>query len=229
MQNLNLATIQRLIDESLTLTTTGDPWLDNRYQEQVRYIAHVNPYYRTFFLLARELHPTLSVELGSWQATTAAHLAVGWPEGQVITIDHHREDLDAKIKTQEAAARYGNLHYLCGWTWDVVGQVRPLAPIDILFIDAWHQPEYLARDWALFHPLLADEALVIVDDVFESGPCVEGVVDFWSKLEGEKLLDSRIHPDIPMGFCIWRRKPVEPVAESEVQPAPAKRGRKKRS
>jgi len=139
MNSFNVKSIQNLITEALKEQPTGDDWLDSRYQEQIHWVGHTQPYYRLFYLLAKEFKPALTVELGSWQATGAAHFAAGNPDGQVITIDIHREDKDAQQRAIEAASHYPNLQYLNRWTWDAIDYVRDLnTPIDFLFIDAWH-------------------------------------------------------------------------------------------
>jgi hypothetical protein len=90
------------------------------------------------------------VELGGWQGTAAAHFAAGWPEGIVVSIDHHGDpgDEENKARMLEVAQHYVNMFYFQGWTWDKVPEVRALGKkIDILFIDSWHQYEYAMRDW----------------------------------------------------------------------------------
>lgn len=215
MKDFNLDDIRKLVEQSLKEDPTGDDWLDSRYNEQVWHVGHTQPYYRLFYLIARELEPALSVELGSWQATAAAHLAVGNPDGLVLTIDIHREDKDAQKRTIEAVERLPNLTYINKWTWDAVADVRaPGKAIDLLFIDAWHDYKLVMREWAAYEPLLADVALVIADDI-TTAYNFEGMLRFWDELPGEKFLNSYVHPGVPMGFLKYERKPNDPgVAES---------------
>lgn len=200
MKDFAITDIQRLIEQCLLEEPTGDAWLDARYVEQVGIIGHTNPYYRLFWLIARELKPEFVVELGSWQATASSHFAVGNPDSRVLTVDIHREDKAAQQRCYEAAARLSNLTYINGWSWDVVDQVRAVGqPISILFIDAWHDGTKVRLEWELYSPLLADVALVICDDI-TAAYNFEGMIDFWNDLLGEKVLDNRIHPGVPMGF-----------------------------
>jgi len=211
MKAYSLDNIRDLIEECLDMPGTGDPFVDERYREQIELVGHVQPYYRLFWLIASKLQPGLTVELGSWQATAAAHFASGWSHGVVVTMDHHSDPGDDEHRSRaiEAAMHYPNLIYLQSWTWDAVDTVRTQGrPIDILFIDSWHEYERVMRDWNDYRPLLTDGALVIADDIFEdkTGATIVGMQRFWSELESEKFLDDRIHPGIPMGFFIWRCK-----------------------
>jgi predicted O-methyltransferase YrrM len=205
MKNFTMAQLQRLIEQSLLEEPTGNDFLDARYQEQISIIGHTNPYYKLMYLLAKELKPALSVELGSWQATAASHLAIGNPEGKVVTIDIHREDKPAQQRCYEAVAYCGNLTYINGWSWDVVDQVKALnQPIDILYIDAWHDIQYTTKEWDLYSPLLNSPALVIGDDITADFN-FEGMREWWDKLPGEKILDPRLHPGIPFGLLKFVR------------------------
>lgn len=229
MNPFTLDTIKSLIQSALFEPPTGDSWLDARYAEQVSIIGHTNPYYKLFYLLAQTLKPGLVVELGSWQATAAAHFAAGNPDGYVITVDIHKDDQAAKLRTLEAAHHYDNLTYLNRWTWDAVDFIKNLGqPIDIIFIDAWHDYQYARREWDLYAPLLASPALVICDDI-TTAYNFEGMLRFWDELPEPKFLFSEgLHGNIPMGFVIANGK--QNVAENRApdstqQPTVTKRGR----
>lgn len=205
MNNFTMAQIQRLIEQSLLEEPTGNPFLDARYNEQISIIGHTNPYYRLFYLLAQQLQPSFVVELGSWQATAAAHFAFGNPESRVITIDIHREDKAAQQRCYEAEAHCSNVKYINAWSWDAIEQVKAYnEPISILYIDAWHDKQYTDREWELYSPLLSDTALVIGDDI-TAAYNFEGMREWWDSLPGEKILDPRLHPGIPMGFMKFVR------------------------
>lgn len=220
MKNFNLDDIKRLIEQSLKEEPTGDDWLDSRYNEQVHWIGHTNPYYKLFYLIAKELKPELTVELGSWQATGAAHFAAGNPEGQVITCDIHKDDKNAQIRAIEAASHYENLTYLNRWTVDKIGQdatgqqvigavsfIENLPnKISILYIDAWHNYKYVKWEWEAYLPLLASPALVIFDDVTNDYN-FEKMTEFWEELPEPKYLSKDgLHKEIPMGFVIVNQK-----------------------
>lgn len=202
---MKLNEIKSLVEECLLEKPTGNKFLDDRYQEQIGIIGHTNPYYRLFYLIAQKYKPSFSVELGSWQATSAAHFALGNPAGKVVTVDIHREDKLAQQRCYEAERAIPNLTYINKWTWDALADIKAFnLTIDILFIDAWHDYEYAMKEWELYSQLLSKNALVICDDI-TTAHNFEGMIRFWDELPGTsrtKFLDSRIHPGIPMGFII---------------------------
>lgn len=210
--NFELKQIESLIKSGFE--ATGDTWLDVRYEEQMDIIGHINTYYRLFYRLAQELKPSVIVELGGWQGTAAAHFAAGAPEAMVISIDHHSDPGDEfnRIKMMEVVSRYG-VNYIQGWTtpgyveeyqkgadgWPKVQALLDKKKIDILFIDSWHEGRYFKKDWEYYSPLLADPALVIVDDIFDNDIFVD-MVKTWESLPGEKITSTEVHYGIPMGF-----------------------------
>lgn len=189
--------------------STGDAWLDARFMDDMGIIGHTNPYYRMFWLIAKEFKPKFSVELGTYRAVAAGHLAVGSPEGVVYTIDIHNDAAD-KVHQRAAIAmdeHYPNLSYLNGWTWDdhIVKRVADRAavtPIELLFIDAWHWYEHAIREWHLYSPMLADEALVICDDISDNPTSTKEMARFWDEVRSgyENFRTTGLHSWIPMGF-----------------------------
>lgn len=186
----------------LSVEQTGDAWFDARYLEDVQ------PYYRLFYRIAQTLRPRFSVELGAYRATAAAALALGNPDGQVVTIDIHKDgDHMAVLKSIEAAQHCPNLQYVNKWTWDAVPDVQAYGmPIELLFVDAWHVTEYIDKDWAIYRPLLADDALIIIDDVFYGPPCIDGTVEFYQSFVDAGyacFVSGNYHACVPMGFIKW--------------------------
>jgi len=203
-----LSSIKPLIEEALKEEPTGDDWLDSRYNEQVHWVGHTQPYYKLFYLLSQELKPKFVVILGGWQGTDAAHFAAGYPEATVITIDHHSDPGDEKnqARMMEVVDRYG-VNYLQGWTtpgyeeeyhkgigsvYEDVKQLLGDDKIDILYIDSWHEGRYFKRDWDYYSPLLASPALVICDDVYNDKHFVE-MVETFDSLPGQKMLNDKIN------------------------------------
>lgn len=219
MRDFTLDEIKALVDKSLREEPTGNDWLDSRYQEQVHWVGHTQPYYRAFYLIAQALKPALTVELGSWQATAAAHFACGYPGGQVVTIDCHKDDKNAQKRAIEAAQHCANLTYVNAWTIEVkefnhlgIPVFNPQSltrPIDILFIDAWHEWQYASREKETFFPLLADTALVICDDLADQGGSFPGMNRFWDEMSYDKFAVTSIHLGIPMGFLKYERRKME--------------------
>lgn len=232
MNNFTLDDIKTLIQIALTEPSTGDLWLDSRYDEQVAIIGHTNPYYRLFYLLAQTLKPSLTVELGAWRGDSSAHFAVGNPEGRVVAVDIHKDnDIAGLMKLNEAVDRLPNMSFIRAWSWDAIEPIKSLGQrIDILFIDAWHDYKYAKLEWDLYSPLLADPALVICDDI-TAGYNFDGMYKFWDEMPEPKYLSTEgLHLEIPMGFIYVgtnrESNSTEPTANTE--PTPRKRGRKPR-
>ena len=97
MIDFTLDDINKIIWDSSTYDPTGYTFLDNRYNEHIAQGGN-HLYYRLFYHLARFLRPDLTVDLGGWQGTAAAHLAAGRPNGTVVTIDHHTDPGDEQNK-----------------------------------------------------------------------------------------------------------------------------------
>jgi predicted O-methyltransferase YrrM len=210
----DLDRVEQLVDEAMTEPPTWDAWLNDRYMDDVGIVGHTNPYYKLFYLVAQEFKPKFSVELGTYRAVTAGHIAAGNPDGIVYTIDVHRDAAD-KVHQQCAInmdAHYSNVSYLNGWTWDehIVFQVAAAAavhPIDILFIDAWHWYEYAMREWNLYRPMLADEALVVCDDIGDNPGSTIEMERFWDEVRSdyENFRNVGLHSWVPMGFVRYIR------------------------
>jgi len=211
MNNFTLDDIKALIQQSLKEEPTGDSWLDSRYDEQVAIIGHTNPYYRLFYLIAKALKPSLTVELGSWRGDASSHFAVGNPAGKVVAVDIHKDNDHAGLaKLNEAVDRLPNMSFIRQWSWDAIEQVKALnQPISILFIDAWHDYKYAKLEWDLYSPLLANPALVICDDI-TAGYNFDGMLKFWDELPEPKFLNNDLHPGVPMGFVYVGSEPSQP-------------------
>lgn len=218
MNNFTLQDIRLLIDLSLQEQPTGNTWLDARYDEQVGIIGHTNPYYRLFYLIAQTLKPVLTVELGSWRGDASAHFAVGNPEGRVVAVDIHKDnDVAGLAKLNEAVDRLPNMSFIQAWSWDAIEVIRAMGQkIDCLFIDAWHDYKYAKLEWDLYSPLLADNALVICDDI-TAGYNFDGMLKFWEEMPEPKYLSTEgLHREIPMGFILVNSK--EPVKKKMGRP-----------
>ena len=212
---VDIKKIEDFVPLAMQQPPTGDAWLDARFMEDMQIIGHTQPYYRMFWLIAKEFKPKFSVELGTYRAVAAGHLAVGSPEGTVYTVDWHRDSVD-KIHQKSAIAmdaHYPNLSYLNGCSWDehIVKRITDRAavtPIDILFIDAWHWYEYAIREWHLYSPMLADEALVICDDIRDAKDATVDMVRFWDEVSAgyDNFLNRGLHETwLPMGFIKYVR------------------------
>ncbi len=206
---------------------TNDTFLDARYEWQKTANGVEWPYYRFFYHITSLLRPKLTVELGGYQGTAAAHFAKGWDEGTVITIDHHTDqgDQENQIKMMNCVREIENFLYFQGWTTPrlakenvgehALGNVdsvyedveiyiqKSTDKIGILFIDSWHNYKYAKMDWEAYLPLMSSPGLIICDDIQdgegEHDP-ISGMLRFWEELPEPKFLNSNLHPGTNLGF-----------------------------
>jgi predicted O-methyltransferase YrrM len=149
-------------------------------------------YYRFLRILAEEMHPALSVELGVSTGGGGMHLALGNPEGRVIGVDisnHWPKALEYVIETcpnfefwqrdSVEAAEYAKR------LWSQYDDVKI---VDILFIDTIHTYEQVMAEFTAWKSLLASHAVVLLDDLQQSG-----VNRAWEELPGSKVSLDVLH------------------------------------
>ena len=204
---VDLGLVRALITEAMRESSI-DSYVDSLYNSVMNIAGHTAPYYKLFYLIAREMNPEFVVELGSWRAISAAHFAAGGTE--VVTVDCHsiHDDPMARLISQEVADHYSNVTFLNGWSWD--GWVLDIIssygrPIDVLFVDATHKYAAVKRELDLYTPVLADEALVIYDDIIAQPQFAKDMEDMWDEIAYEKFLNHSVHPGVPMGFVRYVR------------------------
>ena len=195
------------------------PFIDKRLEEYEFKYNGAYPYYAAFRDLVRALEPGVVLEVGTWQGTSAAAFAAGNHKTAVITIDHHSDpgDEENQRRTLEVMNEFHNVIYAQGCSSEKVTAEKPgttctfpyirdlLAvegkKIDIFLIDGWHEATMAQADFDTYKDLLAENALVICDDIY-GGDCatISGMLGFWENMPGEKWLCSSIHGGYPMGL-----------------------------
>lgn len=205
----NTESIKKLISDQSTYDPTGNRFLDQRYANRTDEFE----YHRLFYQISKILKPKLFVELGGYEGTCAAHVAVGNPDCISVSIDHHSDPGDDQNKQRmiECTSTFPNMRYIQGWTWNVANKVASMGKIDFLFIDSWHHYDKAIQDWKIYSPLLADNSLVVCDDIVHGKHDEEPIWrmdDFFDTLPGEKFLSKkkRPHKGYPMGFLKFKRR-----------------------
>lgn len=155
-----------LVEYALSATSSGHPFLDDRWLiDGNRNECYRRPYYRLCQEMVRRLQPKLVVELGIDEGDCCGHSASGDPNATVLGVDIHKDWESPSERCRLVERQFPNFKYLRGWTWEKVGEVKSYGPIDILFIDSWHEYDYFARDWNDYAPLCAAHNIVMVDDL----------------------------------------------------------------
>lgn len=147
--------IRRMAKESLDL-----PWYN-------RDVFPPSDYYKFMYLLAFELKPSLSVELGVCKGGGCFHLAMGHPNGKVIGVDRANDWPD---KLSFVMHHCLNFEF---WPMDSVESagcidIEAFGRVDILFIDTIHTYDQATAEFNAYMPLLAKGAVVLLDDVCAS-------------------------------------------------------------
>lgn len=120
-------------------------------------------YYRFLQVLAQEMQPALSVELGVCGGGGSLHLAAGYSRGSVIGVDC-AYDHDAQIKY--IINHYPNFEF---WLGDSVESATEVSgrygQAKIVFIDTIHIKQRTIDEFNAWSPYLAQDAVVCFDDL----------------------------------------------------------------
>lgn len=157
-----------------------------------------SPYYRFLRVLAQQLQPKLSVELGVCGGGGSLHLALGHPGGRVVGVDM-QYDHDEQLKHIYGVCP--NFHF---WLGDSVEDapriVSDFGKPQILFIDTVHTFEATLREFEAWHPYLDDKHIVCFDDLLRAE-----MGNIWDVLPSPKLRLDELHPTAEGGFgVIWK-------------------------
>jgi caffeoyl-CoA O-methyltransferase len=112
--------------------------------------------------------PRRVLEIGTFIGISALYMARALPpDGILVTIEKY--DRFAEIAEQNFAQNVAGkkIHLLRGDAFDVLGKFKVEQPFDMIFIDG--DKERYGDYFSLVDPMLAPDALVIVDDVFFHG------------------------------------------------------------
>jgi cephalosporin hydroxylase len=149
-----------------------------------------SPYYRFLRLLAAEVKPHLSVELGVCGGGGSLHLAVGWSRGTVVGIDHtqnHRENIEY---VQRVCPNFRFWHGDSVATAPLVR--REYGEVDILFIDTTHSYGQTLAEYKAWRPHLSERAVVCLDDLHR-----DEMAQAWDEIPGNKVRLDDLHTGPP--------------------------------
>lgn len=132
--------------------------------------------------------PVHVLEIGTAIGYSAVRMARAMKGGVLTTIEKSPEMLEAAKKTFEAFETPVTLVQLEGDAAEVLSELKPEVPFDLVFIDA--AKSHYKRYFDLVVPMLAPEALVISDNVLFRGLIAEDpVVDRRFKTIARNLKD----------------------------------------
>lgn len=161
-------------------------------------------YYRFLRVLAANMKPRLSVELGVCGGGASLHLCAGHPGGMVVGVE-----CAAGSDWEQANWKIIKRHFpnWVLWKGDSIADAPCIAKeygtVDILFIDTTHTYEQTVAEWEAWEPFMAERAVICLDDLFR--PEMDGVWD-WAPWENKLRLD-RLHDGAEFGGgfgVVWR-------------------------
>jgi predicted O-methyltransferase YrrM len=117
-------------------------------------------YYRFFYEFARVFRPRVTLEIGTCEGASAAHLAAGNPGGVVITLD-----VKPEAKRLADALFVPNLVSVTSDSIQALARLRWIPPIDVLFIDGNHTLRDAYGEYLAYRPNVLVGGLIFFDDV----------------------------------------------------------------
>ena len=176
------------------------PQLFNDLQKQEEIHPQPVPYYKFFYHLSKLLKPKLCVELGTNRGVAAACLALGNPEGTVVTIDNVQKEIYVSCKLP-------NIDF---WIQDSMAEPKDdLQNIDILFVDTSSKGSRNKLEYDFWVNRVRAGGLIFIDDIFivkdHKGKIkIDFMAEFWKNFDpiGEKF-ELNLHGDNGFG-CILK-------------------------
>jgi len=123
-------------------------------------------YHHWLTLLARQVGPALIVELGNRYGVSTIALYQGLSaDSRLLTVDvvHDQRYVPEKI-FQDPRVKFIFADCLDITAYEAAGVDVPL-DIDILWTDTLHYYKQLSSEFKVYEPLLADEAIIAIDDI----------------------------------------------------------------
>lgn len=194
---------------ALSMGPLQDPQLELAVQDELW-----APYLKFLTLYATYRRVGFAVETGTFNGTSALHLALG--AQHVVTIDREPQPVARPIERDML-----NIAILEGDSCefhDVIEMLCTLyGPVELLFLDSTHDGDTPRREFETYRDLLSNGAAVIVDDLLGPAHLAEKMQAFWKWLPGDKIELHKLHPqriapgvahhDAPgFGLSIMRRE-----------------------
>lgn len=151
---------------------------------------------RVLFSLVRALEPQAVIELGTCTGLSAAYLSAALRlngKGKLVTIEGAPA---LAVRARETIATLGlseRVEVRCGSFADQLPVVcHDLGKVDLLFNDGHHLEEPTVAYFEMVLPYLADNAVVVLDDISWS----RGMRRAWRRLKA--------HPRVATSMNLWR-------------------------
>ena len=162
-------------------------------------------YYRFFRRLTNELQPELTVELGTAAGGASMHMADGWPNGTVVTIDRGPRKV-YKEHIAYVEENYPNWHLWIMDTLEAPPKIREefgLYKIGLLYVDATHEREQVLKELKKYKALLAKGCVVVFDDLYLN-PGMEKMWEEVTAVVNDSIRIDMMHPEVGFGALVFK-------------------------
>lgn len=150
-------------------------------------------YYRFLYEFARDVRPAFSLEIGTCEGKSAAHLAAGNPEGLVVTLD-----IKPEAKRLADALLLPNLVAVVGDSIGLLERLKWVPKLDVLFVDGDHTFRNAYGEYIAYRLHLRDGGLVFFDDIAIN----DGMRRMWDSVVDPKEALPNLHYT---GFGVARK------------------------
>lgn len=153
------------------------------------------PFRYWLYMIAQEYGVEVSVELGVNLGRTTCMLAAGVRDLSIgVDVDPNWEWIDYSIGTLPPSHQH-KLRIVEGDSGDPetaqkVANILGPQSIDLLFVDSLHTVEHVEKELHLFGPMLADMALIVMDDLNQPPELYQ----LFYKLPGMHVELNWLHP-----------------------------------
>jgi len=149
-------------------------------------------YGQLLFRIARYFQPSVMVELGTSLGISTLYLAMGYPSGQITTIEGCQET-SAMAKKNFQLLGLSNVKQFIGSFEDVLPIVlHDLGKVDLIFIDGNHRKGPTLQYFYQCLQHIHDDSVLILDDIH------------WSDEMEEAWNEIRLNPSVTITIDLFR-------------------------
>lgn len=163
----------------------GELYTKRKVSDIVRSSSKSPRYGRLLYRLVKYLQPAYMLELGTAAGISAYYQCKGNPNAELITLEGSPALADIARNTLKDC----NARVISGKFNDTLAVLlQPGLKFDYVFIDGHHQGDALKNYFRMIVPYLADEAVVVIDDINWS----EDMRNAWNELKTDPAMQVSI-------------------------------------
>jgi predicted O-methyltransferase YrrM len=206
---MNLEDIKNLAALSQAMTTVNDEYADSRCKWVVdpankgkdMWWGKEQPYYRFLYLITKNLHGGMAIEVGTHKGIGFSCLAAGSqashnPKSWTVGIDK-----DGHAEAREVSTKYKNTVFINGLSNapSTLKQIEEICEkeqikINVMFIDATHKICLVNEELKTYRHLFSDNVVLIFDDIIRADNNTK-LPECFDALPGQKVKFPGLHTD----------------------------------